>query len=249
VADAIAAVRGWIAALKQPELPYDRAIVSQARAVAENAHGRAKYLLGKRDDAVSAFDRALSFAPGLGDAHVNMASALFWARARYADWNTRISLHLDRALEVSPNDRKALYLRGKLYYLLNQKDDAKRVWEQASEAGDEWAQFRLGEMLWEGDDEESKAQAIELVRRSQARNPVHDERARALVLWTADVADDGKVEQATLIAARQAGKEIEQYEKGRDRPLGKELREAIDLINAKANYAPAGRIEDALTDD
>jgi hypothetical protein len=226
VFEQIQGTRDAIAALPERKSPEERAIRAQAGAVAENAFGRASYLLGK-GGAIEAFTNALSDAPELGDAHVNMASALFRERARHCDWDAQIDYHLERSLTVSPNDRKALYLRGKLNLALHNEDDAKADWELA-------AKLRLAELLWA---DKSKLEAIELVQRSQARRPAHDERARLLILWTCDIADEGAVEEATLRAARRAGDAVERYDKKRKKKTPENILTALGQIDAKLKVA------------
>jgi tetratricopeptide (TPR) repeat protein len=223
--------RDWIAAARDrhPEVDLDTHV--QSTAIAENAFGRAAYLNGRPPgEAIAAFSRALSLAPELGDAHVNMASALLRRGPQRSDWMESVDRHLTRALEISPRDRKALYLRGQLYLRAGRPDDARKAFELAADAGDEWANLRLGELAWEAG---KKKKAIALVRRSLARGPASDNRARLLVLWTAKLADEGTIERATLVAARQAGADLKRNAKRHNRKVAAPVARAISLINAK----------------
>jgi tetratricopeptide (TPR) repeat protein len=216
----------------------------QARAVAENALGRVAYLDGRpAEEAIASFSTALSLVPELGDAHVNMASVLLRAHAHYGDWAGRVERHITRALEISPRDRKALYLRGRLYTRLGEPDDARKAFAAAAEAGDDWALLRLGEFEWA---DGKRKEAVALAQRSLARGRAYDRRAELFVQWTATLAEQGAVERATLVAAREAGNDLERNAKKRDKKLSESARKAIATIDAKlARAAP----DDAYGDD
>lgn len=227
----VADERDWIAQSRDRQPDVDLTTYVQATAVAENAFGRAAYLCGRPvNEAIGAFERALSLVPELGDAHVNLASALLRSGSRPADWVERIERHIDRALEISPRDRKALYLRGQLYLKAGRRDDARQAFERAAEAGDAWALLRLGELTW---DEGNREDAIDLALRSVARGPAYDHRAKLLVLWVAEVADQTTVERARLVAARRAGSDLERQAKKRKRDMSPSVTRALAVIDAK----------------
>ena len=206
--DEIAGIRDEIREVELPADPDPRAAHNQARAVSENALGRALYLLDEDGD-VAAFETALGLAPGFGDAHVNMASALVRDIDQYPDWEARIDGHLTRALEASPNDPRALFLRGKLCSMLMQKGDASDWWTKAAAAGSDHALLELGRIAWAKRTDEARLEAIALALRSQVRAPAYDERAELLVVWTGAMV--AKVDLETLRAARRVGVLLEEY--------------------------------------
>src|SRR5262249_28669697 len=141
----------------------------QAMAVTENAFGRAAYLNGH--DAVkviTAFEGALSLLPELGDAHVNIASALLRARRNYDDWAERSQRHLPRALGTTPRDGKARYLQGRIYALGGDFDRARDAYESAAADGDEWATIRLSELDWAAGKQKEALQRIRRPARTRA---------------------------------------------------------------------------------
>jgi tetratricopeptide (TPR) repeat protein len=237
----------WIKGAPEREPGLDWPTYVQARAVAENAVGRATYLNGRPfEEVIEAFNSALSLAPELGDAHVNTASALRRARNRYSDWADRMEHHLTRALEISPRDRKALYLKGERYRLIGNDEDARKAYEAAAEAGDDWAHLRLAELLWEKGEKEK---AIVEAQRSLARGRAHDHRARQLVLWTAELAEKESVKRATLIAARRAGEDLRRFADKRKKSLSTSLKDALALIDAKLEMPHDGASSDGKDDD
>lgn len=223
--------RDWIAQSRARNPDVDLTTYVQATAVAENAVGRAAYVSGRPvNEAIAALERALSLVPELGDAHVNLASALLRSGAHSADWVERIERHIDLALEISPRDRKALYLRGQLYLKAGRPDAARQAFERAAEAGDAWAILRLGELAWS---EGKKEEAIDLALRSVARGPAFDHRAKLLVLWVAELADQTTVKHATLVAARRAGSDLQRQAKKRKRDMTPSVTQALAVIDAK----------------
>jgi tetratricopeptide (TPR) repeat protein len=226
----------WITGRGAPQDGLDWATHVQAVAVAENALGRALYLFGPPyREAIRCFETALSRAPELGDAHVNLVSALLRARSKEGSWDERIDRHLERALEISPRDRKALYLRGKAALAIGDTKAARSSFEEAAEQGDSWAQLRLAEMAWkEGDQQE----AVSLVRRSIARSSAPDRRARLLVTWTAELASRGEADDDALRAARRAGRDLQRDATKRRAELADSLRRQIAFIEAKLDLQP-----------
>jgi tetratricopeptide (TPR) repeat protein len=202
----------------------------QALAVAENALGRAIYVIGDdADDAIAAFERALSLVPDLGDAHVNLASAVLRQSPNEPGWEARVRRHLDQALELSPQDRKALYLLGKVALRLDDQTEARRWFTLAARAGDAWAMFRLAEL----DHQQGKVeQALDELQKSLVRLPGADVRARLFVLWTAQVTRDSRPDVVRLAAARRAGDALERDARRRKAEPAEPVRRALRLIDA-----------------
>jgi tetratricopeptide (TPR) repeat protein len=232
----ITAIRDEIRTARVPDDPRARSSHNQSLAVAENAVGRARYLLG-RDGAIDALAAALQLVPSFGQAHVNMASALFRDIARYPDWETRIGGHLDRALEASPNDARALYWRGELYWKLLQHDDAAAAWTKAAAAGSDQALLRLAEASWRIGTDDARLKAIALAMQSQVHAPAYDKRARQLILWTATMED--KVDAETLGYARDVGMALREHLRACGKTLPDDVTRSLDLIVAKLGHQPA----------
>jgi tetratricopeptide (TPR) repeat protein len=202
--------------------------------VAENALGRVAYLAGDpTNSAIPAFELALSLAPEFGDAHVNLASALFRARHRFPDWSERIDGEISRALQISPRDVKALYLRGELYLKVGREKDAREVLQQADELGDHWATMRLAELDWNAG---KQLEALERAKRAVDQGPEYDYRAKLLVIWVGQMArvdgPDGP-DRATLQAGRRAGKALIQRAEKRNHPVSAAVNTALDQIDAR----------------
>jgi tetratricopeptide (TPR) repeat protein len=179
--------------------------LNQARATVDNAYGRVLFLLGRLDDARDAVQRALVVLPDLGDAYVNMAS-ISMAKPRRPGWEDDADEHLARALEISPEDERALMLRGELY-----ADAAVRRYTDAAESfrrlpGDPVACFRLGELLLR---EGKRLEAVEEFSRSLSQDPTPDHRADRFVeavleLNKAEPVAKERLEEALMSAKRLA---------------------------------------------
>jgi tetratricopeptide (TPR) repeat protein len=207
----------------------DKATQYQALAVAENALGRALYLTfsGTPRRAIEAFDRALSYVPELGDAHVNLAAALLRKDGAQPGELSRICEHLDRALELSPNDGKALYLRGKIAKI-SDDPSSSGYFERAAEQGNPFAMFRLAELSW---DKGRPTDALRWLQRSLTHGQRVGARAQRLIAWTAEL--DGKLDDASLAAAHDLGKELADDAKLQGATPPADFRRALRTIRAR----------------
>ena len=225
----ITAARDWIGESEHSDNAGAPAYY-QALAVAENAVGRATYLLdGGAEEAITAFERALSLVPELGDAHVNLATALLRRRSKERGWEVRVRRHLDEALELSPQDRKALYLLGKVALQLDEQEEAVRWFKRSAAQGEAWAMYRLAELHYRDDELDL---ALDRLQQSLTRQPDADVRARLLVLWTSQAARRRPVEPARLAAARRAGDALERDARRRRADLSESVSRALRVIDA-----------------
>lgn len=219
-------LRDWVDQADQRTPDVDVNAFVQACAVAENAAGRVAYLAGRpREEVVACLERAVALAPDLGDAHVNLATALLRGTSGPPDRDERVRRHLDRALEISPHDAKARYLRAKLYGKLGLLDQQREDLQVAVDAGDHLAVFTLAELEWR---DGHKLPAVELARRSLTLRPSGRwYRARVLVAWIADpeVLADARAEtlEAGLGAARQIEKRAREQKRETTSGFGAEV--------------------------
>jgi tetratricopeptide (TPR) repeat protein len=230
----VAEVQEWVTNSHARVPDRDLNTFVQARAVAENALGRVVYLSGDPTRrAIAAFELALSLVPEFGDAHVNLASALLRARERLRDWFERADGEITRALQISPRDAKALYLRGDLYLRVGRDKDARIALETAEELGDDWATMRLAEEDWKAG---ARVQALERAKRAIARGPEYDYRARLLVTWVGQLAradgPDG-VDRATLEAGQRAGRTLVHKAEKRKTRVSAAVNAALEQIDAR----------------
>jgi tetratricopeptide (TPR) repeat protein len=200
----------------------------QALAVAENARGRAIHLVQPQDgeQAVAAFERALSLAPELGDAHVNLADALLRNSPSSSD-QERAAEHLERAITMSPRNAKALYLRGKLALAQGDRTRARKEFEGAAAEGDAWAMLGLARLAEQDGDLDA---AVSWAQRSLGRAPGANVRVERLVVCAARLASAGGVDRPRLDALRQIGDALEQDAGRRHVALTAEVDGALQAI-------------------
>lgn len=82
--------------------------------------------LGKNEEAIAEYRKALRLAPGFADLRVRLAVAL-----RETGRLQEGLAEVERALADHPGLFPALTQRGILHYLLGRKDEARRSWEEA----------------------------------------------------------------------------------------------------------------------
>jgi hypothetical protein len=203
-------VKRWLAQPLPSEDDRRLAIaLNQAQATVENACGRVRFLLGRRDAQV-AVERALVLLPEFGDAHVNLASILLARRSAGLREAEEIEHHLQRALEISPRDPQALLLLGQLYEhrSFERNEEAAACYRQLPD--DAIACFRLGQLLSR---EGKLSEAVTLFSRSLSLLTTADYRAKRFVeavleLAARDQATDARLEEARVIARRLAKKGV-----------------------------------------
>jgi hypothetical protein len=96
-----------------------------ASALALNAYGRASYLCDELDDAERALIAAANRNPRLACAHLNLAQVYLKRVKSHPEQAEEIDDRLCRALELSPDNRKAHHLMAKLYTYGGRRDFAK----------------------------------------------------------------------------------------------------------------------------
>jgi tetratricopeptide (TPR) repeat protein len=124
--------------------PRESLAYVQAVAAAENAYGRALHVTGgTAEEAVEALDTAVTLAPELTDAWLNLAAVLI-DRKHGFDWASRAEYALGQALELAPRSPKAHYLRGELYEKRARYAEAKAEFSQIP--GDYLAAMKLAQL-------------------------------------------------------------------------------------------------------
>lgn len=229
--------REWIAASPTRHPTGEFTSYVQARAVAENALGRVRYLAGDpRHTAIPAFESALSLVPEFEDAHANLASALLRASGRYPNWFTRADAELGRALEISPRDAKAMFLRAELYLKAGRGEEARTWLGTAETLGDDWATMRIAELDWEAG---KRPEAVVRALRAVTAGPEYDYRMKLLVIWVGELARvDGVADKSTLQAARGVGRTlVRKAEKGK-KTVPARVNDALRRIDARLQLTP-----------
>lgn len=211
----------------------DWTTLMHARAVAENARGRAAYLLNNEQDTFGALDQALSLAPELGDAHLNMASALMQWKREGGD--RRMRWHVERAHEISPSNLKSIYMYGVLERREGNTDEARKWFGQGAKRNDRWSLFALAELDWDAGD---PATAVDLAARSFIRDRRPDWRAKVFVTWVSALPAD-QVPPAALALACDLAATLRKETGGR-RKLSEPLQKAIERVEAMRTLAATG---------
>jgi tetratricopeptide (TPR) repeat protein len=190
---------------KKSDDPRIATAARQAEATVDNAYGRVLYLIGRLEEASDAIQNALAMLPDLSDAHVNMASVRMAKRTGDTGWQSDAESDLKRALEMSPNDEKALLLLGDLY-----ADPAVRRFTEAATCyaqlrADPIATFKLGELHRR---EGKLNEAVDLFSRSLSQLPAADYRAdryvETVLLVERDKITDEQLGDALAYAERLA---------------------------------------------
>ena len=102
------------------------AAIDPHSASAHNDHGRALMLLGRMDEALAAFDRAIAIKPNHSSAHINRGDVLSDLR-RY---EAAVASY-DTALEFKPNSAVAHNSRGNALFALERHEAAADAYERA----------------------------------------------------------------------------------------------------------------------
>ncbi len=228
----IAQIRDWVETLPDTHPELDLAAYVYARATVQGAFGRAAQILGDHDEAMAAFERALSMIPDLGDVHANLASLLIKLKARHMNWSRRARNHLLRALEISPLDERAHFLLGKVYAdpSVGQLKEAKQQFEQGGSYG--WACYEHARLL---KDEGQIEAAINQLRRTLhafpnlSRTPAR-ECARAYLELIIQLGGEQKADKAMVNEAQKVAQRLVEVTLDGGRDQAAKLLTGIDAL-------------------
>ena len=95
--------------------------------MAHNNRGNALGGLGRHEEALASYDKAIELDSGYATAHYNRGSALHHSksdRRGAASWN-------DKAVELDSGDAAAHYNRGNALYRLKRTEEACVAWKEA----------------------------------------------------------------------------------------------------------------------
>jgi hypothetical protein len=216
--------------------------IRQAGAVLDNAIARILFLQGENKGARDAAEQALAVCPDLGDAHITLAEIATARRNRDIDWATEAERQLKLALDISPNDERAIYALGSLYKGLDQREDAK---QQFLLLRSDWrAHDRLGEIFMS---EGAYGPAVEHFAWSQSQHESSDYRARLLVGAVLELsgAPDGRMTKRDASVANDAAtRVVDALEAGEKKnewmiKLGR-LKQATMQLSSNASRTGAG---------
>lgn len=143
---------------------------AQAHAAAQNAYGRACYVMGRFDDAIKYLRWAIQMhvPQNLPDPHINLAAVYVKRRDRFSpDWAEKAKRHLETALVISPYNQKAHYLLGKVYATAGIADYDKAL-DEFRKAGDTDSSSLYQRGMLQLQQKRDVVAAVDLLRRSVA---------------------------------------------------------------------------------
>ncbi|MEW5756092.1 MAG: tetratricopeptide repeat protein [Pseudomonadota bacterium] len=143
---------------------------AQAHAAAQNAYGRACYVMNKFDDAMKYLRWAIQIhvPQNFPEPHINLAALYIKQRSRLTpDWAEKAKAHLETSLAMSPYNLKARYLLGKVYSSGNLADYDKAL-EEFRKAGDSDSLSLYQRGMIQLQHKKDVAEAVNLLRRSAA---------------------------------------------------------------------------------
>jgi tetratricopeptide (TPR) repeat protein len=194
-------IRDWLDSMDATQgAREDRAWI-HSYATAQNAYGRALAIQGETNEAIAAFQSAIALTPDLADAYVNLGEALRQKKPR--EWLRRTELTLQRAVELAPDNDRALLLLGLLLAdpAVGKVDEAREVLKRVKD--DPWAPFRIAEL---DADEQKFPDAARCAMQSVRISKTPDIRSVKLVEWTLRVGKS--VERVVLDAAIAAARDL-----------------------------------------
>jgi tetratricopeptide (TPR) repeat protein len=182
-----------------PATTRSGAVYASALATAENAFGRASYLLGRQKDAFEAYRRAATLLPDLVDAQLNLVELFLGLKD--VGWQAQAEAAICQVLRVDPSNEQAEYLYGRLC-----ADPSvaryKAAEEHLTRAGNSpEALFLHAQILAEQDDDLSAALA--LLDRAIALAPAPGHRLLGYVNFVLELAKKGDADRELLLKARE----------------------------------------------
>lgn len=237
--DAIECDVAWISSFMTSMSRVDWKAYTYTCAVMNNSLGRARYLIGNVKAAQDALCHAIMLMPDFVDAYTNLGAVYLKGEGRLdADWIARARENLEAAIKLSPSNKKAHYLLGKLY-----ADDAVADYPAAlkefEKSDAHWLSYwQMGTIRIQHTNEVDAG--LEDLRRSFALHPSPDYRYRYFVRWVIDEATRGPEFLELLTEARQLAKDLAR--KGAsagDKKAGEALLAELEAIPVKEEPAPA----------
>ncbi len=104
-------------------------------AEAWNSKGAALFDLGRKEEAIAAYDKAMAIQPEYAEAWYNEGAALFAIGQK----EEAIAAY-DKALEIKPDHAKAWYNKGNTLYYLGRKKEAIAAYDKALEIKTDYAE-------------------------------------------------------------------------------------------------------------
>lgn len=187
-----------------PEAAQMPSAYASAHATAENAFGRASFLLGRHTLALDAYRRATTVLPDFVDAHLNLAEALL--SGVESRWQERAEATLQQALRIDPANARAEYLYGRLCAeeSVARFEEAKQHLARAGSYPQ--ALFLQAEILAEHDHD--LATAVALLDRAIALAPAPGHRLLSYVNLVLQLAKEGKADREQLDRARERAQRL-----------------------------------------
>ncbi len=189
---------------------------AKAHAVAQNAYGRASYLVGQDDDAVKFLNWAITLhmpsSSSFPDAYTNLASVYLRQKESLSpDWAEKTEEYLQQALKISPSNQKAHHQLGSLYSDPNvaKYDEPKydKAIEHFKQAGNNaWSIFFHARILVE--QKKELTQGIILLLRSLRLKQEPDSRYDYLVKTLTSHGVNAKLPKDLLTAVQELAKRM-----------------------------------------
>lgn len=217
---------------------------TRAHSAAQNARGRAHYIVGDDLPALKYLTWAVSIhAPeAFADPFVNLAAVILSLKNKHAvDWAKQAEKHLETALEINRHHSRAQLLLGTVYADSSppRYDEAEEMFEAA---GDNWESLEAhARVLVKQDKERDKA--IRLLRKSLKFKPRADDRARLLAeliskAATDEIADKGLIEEGIELAEDLVQHGVEENLKQEGERLGDILKGRLAEIGHRRGEPP-----------
>ena len=205
---------------------------ASAHAVAQNAYGRACYLLGKYGEAKRFLEWAIRIHMpyNLIDPYINLASLYFNRKEKMIpDWDKKVEQLLLSVLELSPHNKKAHYLLGRFYShrKIKKYHEALRHYKVADDFS--WSYFLAGIIYIE--QLHNLQTGLELIIRSIDYDPIADFRIVRFVEIVLKYSNNKLVDATVIKKARKSAAHLkENGTSARYRSKGAELLNEIETL-------------------
>ena len=173
---------------------------AQAHAAAQNAYGRACYVMNKFDDATKYLRWAIQIhvPQNFPEPHINLAAVYLKQRNRFCpDWAERARAHLEMALAMSPYNQKARYLLGKVFANASVADYDKAL-EEFRKAGDSDSLSLYQRGIIQLQHKQDIVKAVDLLRRSVGFATRTDFRYKEYLYAVLVLTEKGQIDKSHL---------------------------------------------------